>query len=217
MEVPMKRCLPIFLILVIILPFCPALSQANADAPDLTTVLSLFSAHASMEGIRVNWSLDQQSPAIFGFRIYRGYASAGHFAVLTEMETRSANGAMSYTFTDTSAISGVTYYYKLAAIGQASESVFPVVISAAVTSSSSDSPLETNAPVKLLPGDRIELYVRKQGRVQLDIIEPVQRALVNDILAPGIYEFDSVQTGVNTRLRLSHEDGYLVDINWPIK
>jgi hypothetical protein len=217
LEMPMKRCLSIFLMVIMMLPLRPALSQAGTDAPDLSTVLSLFSAHAGAEGIRVNWTLDQQSPAIFGFRIYRGYAAAGHFAVLTEMEPRSANGVMSYTHTDTSAIPGVTYYYKLTAIGQAAESVFPVVISAAVTPHPTGSPVDMSAPVTLLPGERIELYVRKQGRVQLDVIEPVQRALVNDILAPGIYEFDSMQTGESSRLRLIHEDGYQADINWPIK
>jgi hypothetical protein len=217
MEFYMKRCLPCLIGIIIALSVRPVPAQTNSEALDLTTVLSLFSAHAATEGIRINWTLDRQSPAIFSFRIYRGYASSGHFAVLTDINPRSANGVMDYAFTDTSAIPGVTYYYKLAARGQSAESVFPVVISAAVTSQKMNAANEMSAPVSLLPGDKIELYVRKPGRVQLDIIEPMQRALVNDTLAPGIYEFESAHSDGKSLLRLRHEDGYQTDIQWPLK
>jgi hypothetical protein len=193
-----------------------SVAQSEESLSDLSTVLSLFSAHAGTTGIRVNWSLDKQSPALVGFRIYRGYASAGHFAVLTELVSHASNGTLTYAYTDTSAIAGVTYFYKLASIGQASESVFPVVISAAVTNAEVESIADSNTPLALLPGEKIELYVRKQGRVQLDQIEPEPRALVNDVLAPGVYEFASPSNGAKSLLRLKHEDGYEADIHWPL-
>ncbi|MBU0690537.1 hypothetical protein KKC97_13560 [bacterium] len=194
-----------------------SLAQTESSAADLSTVLSLFSAHASNTGIRVNWSLDRQSPAIFGFRLYRGYASAGHFAVLTELMPHASNGSLAYAYTDTSAIPGVTYYYKLTSIGQSAESVFPVVISAAVTDPNTEAEIDANAPLALLPGEKIQLYVRKQGQVQLEQIEPEQRALVNDVLVPGIYEFTSPADGARSLLRLKHEDGFEADIQWPLQ
>ena len=213
----MRMIRTFFAFTVIFLSVNTSIAQTGANLSDLSTVLSLFSAHAGNSGIRVNWSLDRQSPAIFGFRIYRGYASAGRFAVLTELKPHASNGSLAYTYTDTSAISGVTYFYKLASFGQASESVFPVVISAAVTDSNVESKLDANTSLTLLPGEKIKLYVRKKGRVQLDQIEPEQRALVNDVLVPGIYEFTSPSEGKSSLLRLKHEDGYEADIPWPLR
>lgn len=203
-------------VILLSLSICYSHAQTDTTPPDLSTVLSLFSAHAGSSGIRVNWSLDKQSPAIYGFRLYRGYASAGHFAVLTELEPHASNGSLAYVYTDTSAIPGVTYYYKLASIGQSAESVFPVVISAAVSDPRLTSETEQDIPLFLLPGDKIQLYVRKKGRVQLDQVEPEPHALVNDTLAPGIYEFTSPAGSAPSELHLKHEDGYEADIRWPL-
>jgi hypothetical protein len=187
-----------------------------ADLPELSSVLSLFSAHATTsEAVRVNWTLDQQSPTIQAFRIYRGYEEIGNFSVLAEVPTHAAPDAMEYTISDSLVRPGVSYFYKLAAIGLNSESVFPVVITATPPLPGAASDSGELVPVSILPGDKITLYVRRPGRVKLDVVSSPTRALVDDSLRPGIYEFDPPISGTLT-LHIEHEGGFEANTSWPV-
>ncbi|MFZ5433968.1 MAG: hypothetical protein ACOZB3_09370 [Calditrichota bacterium] len=188
------------------------------DIPELSSILSLFTAQAtSQEGVRINWTLDRQSPTITKFRIYRGYEEVGNFAVLVEISSHSAANDVDYSYKDTTALRGVSYYYKLAAVGQSSESVFPVVITATPLPSGVAHDMQNMAPASILPGNRIALYVREPGRIRLDVVSPPSKALVDDELRPGIYEFDPPATGQGeVTLRIRHDTDFSEDIQWPI-
>jgi hypothetical protein len=189
------------------------------ELPELSSVLSLFSAHASgSDGVRLNWTLDRQSPTIVKFRIYRGYEEIGNFAVLTEINATSAMDTAEYSFEDKSARPGVSYFYKLAAVGQKNESVFPVVITATPPQPGHTVEVGKLAPATVLAGDKITLYVRRAGRVKLDLMTTPPKALVNDNLRPGVYEFDPPPAGDGkVSLHLEHEEGYNTDFTWPIQ
>jgi hypothetical protein len=196
------------------------IAQPRSEAPDFSSLLSLFSANAiSSGGVRINWSLDSLSPTIVKFRLYRGYEDVGNFAVLTETVPRGGSGVSEYSFTDTTARSGVTYFYKIAALLQSSESIFPVVISA--TPDATQSKLEGSqdlVPAQLLKDEKIALYVRRAGRVKLEIISAKPKVLVDDLLRPGIYEFDLPSgTSGQVRLKLNHEEGFSKEIAWPVR
>jgi hypothetical protein len=189
-------------------------AQASDETLDLSSLLSLFSAHAlPAGGVRLNWTLEKQSPTILQFRIYRGYEDVGNFDVLAEVPTHAATD---YSFTDTTAQSGVSYYYKVAAAGQRNESVFPVVISATVQIGKDQTAQTEDLPLMILPGKRVSLYVRRAGHVQLSAVMSPPKALVDDSLRPGIYEFDLSSTQPVT-LRLHHENGYTAEVIWPIR
>ncbi len=215
----MKAFLLMLLVLALfVFPSASRAAQPSTEVPELCSILSLFSAHAnSPDGVRLNWTLDKQSPTILSFRIYRGYEELGNFAVLVEVPVHTTKDAMEYSLTDTTVRAGVSYFYKLAAVGQKSESVFPVVITA-----TPPMPGETNAghelaPVAIVKGDKIALYVRSGGHVKLAIALPA-KTLVDDNLKPGIYEFDppaNAKSGL--KLHLEHEKGYKTDVTWPMQ
>ena len=189
-------------------------AQASDETLDLSSLLSLFSAHAlPATGVRLNWTLEKQSPTILHFRLYRGYEDVGNFEVLAEVPTHAATD---YSFTDTTALPGVSYYYKVAAAGQRNESVFPVVISATVQTVKDQREQTMELPLMILPGERVSLYVRRGGHVQLSAVTSPPKALVDDSLRPGIYEFDLSSTEPVT-LRLHHENGYTAEVTWPIQ
>lgn len=122
---------------------------------------------------------------------------------------------MEYSLSDSLVRAGVSYYYKLAAIGQGSESVFPVVITATPPVHGKEADSAEFVPATILPGDKITLYVRTAGRVKLDVVAPA-RALVDDSLRPGIYEFDPPASG-KLSLHLEHEGGFRADAAWPVQ
>jgi hypothetical protein len=195
-----------------------SLAQTDSQPPELATLLSAFSAQALPNGnVRLNWSLEKQSPLITKFRIYRGYEDVGQFAVVGEVPSHDATLTQDYSFNDTTARPGVTYYYKLASLGQRTESVFPVVISAMSRTVEQSSTIE-EAPLLVLPGPRLALYVRYPGKVTMDVMSDPVRSLVSDTLRPGIYEFD-VKASSNSpiKLRLEHENGYKAEVTWPAK
>jgi hypothetical protein len=206
---------PLFLVLLLwYVAAVPAVEPAS-DLPELSTVLSLFSAHAATDGVRLNWTLDKQSPTIVQFRIYRGYDEVGNFAVLSDIDVRQATDSVEYSFTDNSIRPGVSYFYKIAALGQKSESVFPVVITA--TPPMPGAPAASSnalAVASILPGEKIALYVRRAGHVKLEARTTPPMALVNDVLQPGIYEFDPPAKSLT--LHLEHDKGLSTDITWPI-
>jgi hypothetical protein len=189
----------------------------STNLPELSNLLALFSAQAnSADGIRINWTLDQQSPLISAFRLYRGYEEVGNFAVLMELPVRRGKQIMEYSFTDTSARGGVSYYYKIAALGQKSESVFPVVITATRPRAGEKPDARELAPVAIVRSDKIALYVRHAGHVKLEIVLP-RKTLVDDNLQPGIYEFDTPSGArAGTRLHLEHDQDYRTDVTWPV-
>ena len=193
-------------------------AQIAADPLDLTSALSVFSAHATTgSGIRLNWTLDHQSPTIQKFRLYRGYEEVGAFAVLTETSAQQTMDTAVYSFNDTTAVSGVSYYYKLAAISQnKNESVFPVVITA-VLPLPDQNPTVNLPAAAVLPNEKILLYVRKQGRVHLSVNLSPQRVLVDEVLSPGLYEFDPPSDQLRFTLRLEHETGLRAEISWPVQ
>jgi len=194
------------------------LAQSSSNLPELSSLLSLFSAHALPSGgVRINWTLEQQSPTIVNFRIYRGYEDVGNFAVLSEVAVHEAADVLDYSFPDTTARPGVSYFYKLAAVGQSSESVFPVVISATPRMGDGSDKAVDAMPVMLLPGNNISLYVRHTGHVRLDLVSGNRKPLVDDTLQPGIYEFDAPAGQKQVTLHLSHESGYEADITWPLQ
>ncbi|HEY3295976.1 MAG TPA: hypothetical protein VGL38_11095 [bacterium] len=197
--------------------FARAAEPSSTDMPELCSLLALFSAHASStDGVRLNWTLDKQSPTITMFRIYRGYEELGNFAVVAEVPVHTTKDAMEYSFTDSTVRSGVSYFYKLAALGQKSESVFPVVITATPPMPGEGDSREL-VPIAIVKGDKIALYVRDGGHVKLAIALPA-KTLVDDNLKPGIYEFDppaNAKSGL--KLHLEHEKGYKTDVTWPTK
>jgi len=214
----MKVSLLSLLAMVLVFPVPGAQAQGQvSDVPELCTMLGLFSAQAnSAAGVRLNWTLDRQSPTILSFRIYRGYEEVGNFAVLTEVAVRQGKDTMEYAYSDTAARGGVTYYYKIAAVGQKNESVFPVVITATRPMPGEGMAASELPPVSILRGDKIALYVRNGGHVKLQLGAPA-RTLVDDNLKPGIYEFDpppNARAGV--RLHLEHETGFKNDLAWPL-
>jgi hypothetical protein len=185
------------------------------DMPELATLLALFSANAGDDGnIRLNWTLDQQSPAIVDFRIYRGYEELGSFSVLPEVPFHAADGQAEYAYQDTSAIPGVAYYYKLAAKGQIEESIFPVVISAAVPMVGGLGGQTELAPVLILPGNKLRVYLRKSGHLFVERKSPEQKQLVNSDLAAGVYEIDSSSSQQTISIKL---DGFEQTITWPLQ
>lgn len=211
-----KRLL-FFWLLFSISIFSSSQSVRASDQDFLTTYLSLFSAHAVKDGVKLNWSLDQQSPTLTKFRIYRGYEEVGNFAVLTEVPASSGTDSVDYSITDKDTRALVSYYYKIAGVSQSGESVFPVVISATPTL---DQPTPTSdlPPVALLTGEKITLYVRKSGQVKLELRGSNLKALVNDQLRPGIYEFEPTGlSGSNTKLRVTYESDYFQEVSWPVK
>jgi hypothetical protein len=212
----MKRfVLPVVLTLLFTLSSLYAVEPAT-DIPELSTVLSLFSAHAASDGVRLNWTLDKQSPTIVQFRIYRGYDEVGNFAVLSDVKVHPASDSVNYSYADNSIRPGVSYFYKIAALGQKSESVFPVVITATPPVPGQLSTAGKDLAVaSILSGEKISLYVRKTGHVKLEISSPSAQALVDDILQPGIYEFDPPAKTLN--LHLEHDNGLNTEIPWPIK
>jgi len=200
-----------FLLLLLSLCWIPA---AHAeDMPELATLLSLFSANATEDGnIRLNWSLDQQSPAVVNFRIYRGYEELGGFSVLAEVPLHG--NSPEYLFQDASAIPGVTYYYKLAAQGQLNESVFPVVISAALPVGGVLGGQQKDAPVMILPGESLRLYVRESGHVKIERTSPDPKVLLDDTLAAGVFEISS--KGKQT-LKVVAGPSFEQTVDWPLK
>jgi hypothetical protein len=191
--------------------------QAQAeDMPELATLLSLFSANA-MEGgtIRLNWTLDQQSPAVIKFRVYRGYEELGKFPVLCEIRFHAENGAAEYLYNDTSAIPGVTYYYKLAAQGQLHESVFPVVISAGIPLGDDNGGQAPDAPALVLPGDSLRLYVRKSGHYKLERTSPDNVMLLDSDLSAGVYEIKTATS--EQSLKLTADPAYERTVSWPLR
>lgn len=191
-------------------------SARASDMPDLATLLALFSANAADDGrIRLNWSLDQQSPAIVKFRIYRGYEEYGSFSVLAEIPFHAENGKADYLYQDTSAIPGVTYYYKLAAQGQLNESIFPVVISAAVPLGASLGGQFEEAPVLLLPGSTMLVYLRKGGRLLIERTAPERKLLLEGEMSAGVYEIDSSTVSQTIILKLG--ESFSQTVNWPIQ
>jgi len=212
-----QTLLRVFVFCMTLFVWSSATLAQSDEIPELSSVLSVFTARAAgANGVRLNWTLDRQSPTILGFRIYRGYEEFGNFAVLAEIPSHSAANDVDYTYPDESARFGVSYYYKLAAVGQQSESVFPVVITATPMPSGADRTREELAPAIILPGARIALYVRARGRTRLDVI-PQGRTLVDDVLKPGIYEFDPPAGAEKPlRLRISRDDGFSEEILWPV-
>jgi len=192
--------------------------SAQDVLPELSSALSLFSAQATTaDGVRLNWSLDRQSPTIVKFRVYRGYEEIGSFAVLAEIDARSGADSMEYSYKDISARPSVSYFYKLAAVGQNSESVFPVVITASLPLSGSarDTVLP---PATILRGDAIALYVRRTGHVKLSSVGSDARVLVDQEMRPGIYELQA-PAGAHgpLTLHLEHSEGMTKELHWPIE
>jgi hypothetical protein len=193
--------------------FCWA--QPAEEPPELTSELSIFSAYATAgKGVRLNWTLDHQSPTITKFRIYRGYQEVGNFSVLCEVPAQHEADTVAYSIRDTIARPQVSYYYKLAAVGQRSESVFPVVISA-VPLAAGQTPLRQLPDATILPSAKILLYVRTPGRVHLSVQSSPERVLVDETLRPGIYEFDPLSSGPLS-LWLEHESGLKTSVTWPL-
>jgi hypothetical protein len=198
-------------------PACVRAQDPAGEIPELASVLALFSAHASAEdGVRLNWTLDHQSPTIVSFRIYRGYEELGNFAVLTDLNVHAAADTVEYTFGDSTARHGVTYYYKLAALGQKSESVFPVVITATPPLPGETEAPHDTTPAAILPGEKIVLYVRTAGHVKLELVSAPKKALVDDELKPGIYEFDAPASSKGAKLHLAH-GSYEHEVAWPVR
>lgn len=203
------RCMLALILLV-------STSARAQDMPELATLLSLFSANAAENGnIRLNWTLDQQSPAIVKFRIYRGYEELGGFSILTEVPFHAENGQADYLYQDTSAIPGVTYYYKLAAQGQIQESIFPVVISAAVPVGQKLGDQSAESPAVVLPGEKLRVYLRQAGHLRVERSTPDKKLLVDSELAAGIYEFDSTNT-VQT-ITLNVDGAFEKTVSWPLQ
>lgn len=196
-----------------------AAQPAAEEMPELASVLSLFSAYASAgDGVRLNWTLDKQSPTIRQFRLYRGYDDVGNFAVLADVDAYPAADAVDYSYRDETARAGVSYYYKLSALGQSSESVFPVVITATPPPQGQETGPRDLLPVSILPGEKIMLYVRQKGRITLTAMTEPPKELANDVLRAGIYEFEPPPgMAAGTVLKLSNDHGYAVDIAWPVK
>jgi hypothetical protein len=193
------------------------IAQTPADPVELTSALSVFSAHATAgNGIRLNWTLDHQSPIITKFRLYRGYEEVGAFSVLTEITTQHTMDTVAYSFKDTTARAGVSYYYKLAAMSQNGESIFPVVITAVPLSPDQD-PMKELPAAAILPDAKILLYVRSPGRVHLSIVSSPPRILVDETLRPGLYEFNPPSGDNPFSLRLEHEQGLRAEISWPLR
>lgn len=217
----MRRLVTLFLLTVLVFNINLCDSPARADVPEteLASLLTLFSARAlNTGGVRLNWSLERQSPAIVKFRLYRGYEELGNFTVLAEIEAHPSDEVVDYSYTDHSTRLGVSYYYKIAAMSQSSESVFPVVISATPRSAASADNADQSVPLTLLPDENLSLYVRRGGLVHLSIMTEPERSLVNDVLQPGIYEFEKppdLHEGFT--VHMEHEEGYSVNINWPLE
>ncbi len=192
------------------------LSAHAEEMPELATLLALFSASATENGtIRLNWTLDQQSPAVIKFRVYRGYEELGNFSVLSEIPFHAEQGAADYLLNDTSAIPGVTYYYKLAAQGQLNESIFPVVISAGVPLGDKNAGQDDEAPAIILPGETVRLYVRKSGHVKLERTAPEQKTLIDGELASGVYEVEAGPAAQS--LKVWAGQAYEFSLSWPIQ
>ncbi len=202
--------------LLLLLTATPGWTVYAQSVNELSAYLSLFSAHASSaHAVRVNWSLETQSPAHRFFRIYRGYEEVGNFAVLAEVNATGGDAAADYSFTDTSARTNVSYYYKISAVGQYTESIFPVVISATPTRAN-QPPTAELPPAAILTGREITLYVRKPGEVKLELVDGESRLLVNEFLRPGIYEFDGNRNR-HARLKLTHNHDFYVEASWPMR
>ncbi|MCB9366191.1 MAG: hypothetical protein H6506_03715 [Calditrichaeota bacterium] len=191
-------------------------SARAGDMPELATLLSLFSANAADDGrIRLNWTLDQQSPTIVKFRIYRGYEEFGNFSVLTEVTFHAELEHADYLYQDTSAIPGVTYYYKLAAQGQLNESIFPVVISAAVPLGVQLGEQVEQDPVLILPGAKLRLYMRKAGHLVVTRTMPEMKTLLDGDLAAGVYEIDSSASKQTLTIKLDGQ--FEKSVAWPLQ
>ncbi len=214
----MNRIKALLFLLVVLIGANLSPAQTNASFPELSSLLSLFSAHAlPAGGVRINWTLEQQSPTIMNFRIYRGYEDLGNFAVLSDVAVHPAADRLDYSFPDTTALPGVSYFYKLAAVGQSSESVFPVVISATPRMGDGSDKAVDALPVMILPGNKISLYVLRPGHVKLELLSGDRKSLVDDTLRPGIYEFDPPAAQPSATLHLEHDSGYEADVSWPVE
>ncbi len=197
--------------------FSAAIAQPTSELPELASLLELFSAHAlPAGGVRINWTLEHSSPLIVAFRIYRGYEDLGNFSVLSEVPVHSSGETLDYSFADTTALANVSYYYKVASLGQSKESVFPVVISATPHDTGTAGDRAAELPVVILPGSKVSLYVRHAGHVKLELLGETHKSLVDDSLRPGIYEFDLSNVSHPVTLHLSHENGYETDVSWPL-
>ena len=201
-------------IVLVAMLLCGWSSAQADDMPELATLLSLFSANATDDGnIRLNWSLDQQSPAVVKFRIYRGYEELGAFSVLTEVPFHA--GSAEYLLNDSSAIPGVTYYYKLAAQGQLNESVFPVVISAGLPLAGVLGGQSKDSPGLVLPGKNMRLYVRKSGHIKLERTLPDAKVLIDDTLSAGVFEINS--TGPAQTFKVTIGPSFEQTVSWPLR
>lgn len=191
-------------------------SARSEEMPELATLLALFSANASDHGnIRLNWTLDQQSPTVVKFRIYRGYEELGNFSVLTEVPFHAESGQADYLFQDTSAIPGVTYYYKLASQGQLNESIFPVVISAAVPVGGTLGGQNAESPALVLPGDKLRVYLKQAGHLRVERSAPDKQVLVDTLLTAGIYEFEATDAAQTISVKV--DDSFEKTVTWPLK
>jgi hypothetical protein len=207
----------IFVVMMLMGTAVAGFAQSAPNADDLSSMLALFSAHAAGGTVRLNWSLETQSPALVKFRIYRGYEEVGNFAVLAEVAGNGQTEAAEYAYNDTEVREGVSYFYKISSLTQNAESIFPVVISATPTKDA-DSVGKALPPVALLRGDRIALYVRKPGRVRLELRTDALRVLVDEEMRPGIYEFEPPNgSAARTRLRATYNTDYFTETDWPIK
>jgi hypothetical protein len=208
----------ILCILMTVLSVGVSSAQTESQFPELSSLLALFSAQAlPTGGVRLNWTLESSSPTVLAFRIYRGYEDVGNFSVLEDIPVHSSGEILSYSFTDAAAVTNVSYYYKLSAVGQSKESVFPVVISATPHGAHPSVAGTDTLPVLILPGAKVSLYVRRGGHVQLDLLGDSRKSLVDDSLRPGIYEFDIPGSTPSATLHVRHESGYESDVAWPVK
>ena len=151
---------------------------------DLLLPVELAEVHAvqDAEGVNLRWATASESDNL-GFKIYRSETTSGPFLSITDQIIDGAGNSSSlrwYTWRDTSAISGKSYYYKIADIDLQGRQRFHDVVFAGRQAPAAFH-LEQNYPNPFNAATRIYFTLPTSGPVRLKIYS-LNGACVRDLI-----------------------------------